>query len=64
MATVDRVLPWRRQASAPADEVASVVAAYRTRHPKANTSTITRALAWIGRLQNRQTSGCKRRTSQ
>ncbi|HMK12705.1 MAG TPA: HD domain-containing protein, partial [Acidimicrobiales bacterium] len=43
MATVDRVLPWRRQASAPADEVASVVAAYRTRHPKANTSTITRA---------------------
>ena len=43
MATVDRVLPWRRQAAAPADEVAPVVAAYRSRHPKASTSTITRA---------------------
>ncbi len=43
MATVDRVLPWRRQATAPADEVAPVVAAYRARHPKASTSTITRA---------------------
>ncbi len=36
MATVDRVLPWRRQAAAPADEVAPVVAAYRARHPKAS----------------------------
>ena len=38
MATVDRVLPWRRQAAAPADEVAPLVAAYRARHPKASTS--------------------------
>ena len=43
MATVDRVLPWRRQTAAPADEVAPVVAAYRSRHPKASTTTITRA---------------------
>ncbi len=43
MATVDRVLPWRRQPAAPADEVAPVVAAYRARHPKSNTATITRA---------------------
>ena len=35
MATVDRVLPWRRQAPPPADEVAPLVAAYRARHPKA-----------------------------
>ena len=43
VATVDRVLPWRRQTAAPADEVAPVVAAYRSRHPKASTTTITRA---------------------
>ncbi len=34
MATVDRVLPWRRQAAAPADEVAPVVAAYRVPPPE------------------------------
>ncbi len=42
MATVARVLPWRRTAP-PAEEVAPLVAAYRARHPKAPTELITRA---------------------
>jgi GTP pyrophosphokinase len=43
MATVDRVLPWRRNERPPADEVAPLLEAYRTRHPKAPTGLITRA---------------------
>src|SRR4249920_1758422 len=43
MATVDRVLPWRRHAPMPADEIAPVVDAYRQRHPKAPIGTIVRA---------------------
>ncbi len=45
MVTADRVLPWRRTAggSASADELKEVLAAYRTRHPKADTTLITRA---------------------
>ena len=42
MATVDRVLPWRRN-TAPAVEVAPLVAAYRKRHPKAPSELIIRA---------------------
>jgi hypothetical protein len=34
VATVTRVLPWRRNAL-PADEIAPLLAAYRRRHPKA-----------------------------
>jgi GTP diphosphokinase / guanosine-3',5'-bis(diphosphate) 3'-diphosphatase len=43
--TADRVLPWRRAAggSASADELKEVLAVYRTRHPKADTTLITRA---------------------
>jgi GTP diphosphokinase / guanosine-3',5'-bis(diphosphate) 3'-diphosphatase len=41
--TVDRVLPWRRSERPPADEVAPLIAAYRSRHPKAPTNLITRA---------------------
>jgi GTP diphosphokinase / guanosine-3',5'-bis(diphosphate) 3'-diphosphatase len=41
--TVDRVLPWRRTERPPADEVAPLLAAYRSRHPKAPTGLITRA---------------------
>ena len=44
MATVTRVLPWRRNAL-PADEVAPLLAAYRRRHPKAPTVMISRAYA-------------------
>ncbi|CAN5639562.1 GTP pyrophosphokinase [soil metagenome] len=43
MATVNRVLPWRRSAAPPAEEVAPVVAAYQARHPKAPTHLITQA---------------------
>ena len=43
MATVDRVLPWRRSTPLPADEVAPLVAAYRARHPKAPVQRIVRA---------------------
>jgi guanosine-3',5'-bis(diphosphate) 3'-pyrophosphohydrolase len=44
MATVDRVLPWRRTA-VPAEEIAPLLAAYRVRHPKAPTAMISRAYA-------------------
>jgi len=44
MATSDRVLPWRRS-SAPADaaEVGNLLGEFRRRHPKADTSLISRA---------------------
>jgi len=44
MATVDRVLPWRRTPP-PAEEVAPLLAIYRTRHPKGATALISRAYA-------------------
>jgi GTP pyrophosphokinase len=44
MATVDRVLPWRRGA-VPAEEIAPLLAAFRQRHPKAPTALISRAYA-------------------
>jgi len=43
MPTVDRVLPWRRSERPPADEVAPLLAAFRSRHPKAPTERISRA---------------------
>ena len=44
MGTVDRVLPWRRhhESTTPA-ELAPLLAAYRSRHPKAPVATITNA---------------------
>ncbi len=44
MPTADRVLPWRHS-SLPADEVAPLLAIYRSRHPKASTAMISRAYA-------------------
>src|SRR3954470_2865802 len=44
MATVDRVLPWRR-GGLPAEEIAPLLAAFRLRHPKAPTALISRAYA-------------------
>src|SRR5688500_12485943 len=44
MPTVDRVLPWRRGA-VPAEEIAPLLATYRSRHPKAPTALISRAFA-------------------
>ncbi len=43
MATVDRVLPWRRHAAAPAEELAPIVTAYRIRHPRSSTAVLSRA---------------------
>ncbi|MGH9264730.1 MAG: RelA/SpoT family protein [Acidimicrobiales bacterium] len=43
MATADRVLPWRRTANAVPNGVRELVHIYRSRHPKADTSLVTRA---------------------
>ncbi len=43
MATVDRVLPWRRHTPAAHDELAPVLAAYRAKHPRAHVGLINRA---------------------
>src|SRR5438270_2468090 len=43
MATVTRVLPWRRNSVPPAEEVAPLVAAFRSHHPKTSAVMITRA---------------------
>ena len=43
MATGSRVLPWRRQQSATAHELAPLLAAYKRRHPKGSVSNINRA---------------------
>ena len=45
MATVDRVLPWRRHTPPPDEGVRPILAAYRARHTRASTSLITRAYA-------------------
>lgn len=43
MATVNRVLPWRRHAAADDVELAPLLASYRRRHPRASAELITRA---------------------
>jgi len=43
MATVDRVLPWRRHHSAPIEELAPLLTSYRQRHPKASVGLINKA---------------------
>jgi GTP pyrophosphokinase len=43
MATVNRVLPWRRQQPAPAEALAPLLATYRERHPRASVALISRA---------------------
>ena len=43
MATVDRVLPWRRHQHATADELTPVLSAYRRHRPKASVALISRA---------------------
>jgi GTP diphosphokinase / guanosine-3',5'-bis(diphosphate) 3'-diphosphatase len=43
VATVDRVLPWRRHSAPLAEEVAPLVGAFRVNHPKASTTLITKA---------------------
>ncbi|HEX2047295.1 MAG TPA: bifunctional (p)ppGpp synthetase/guanosine-3',5'-bis(diphosphate) 3'-pyrophosphohydrolase [Acidimicrobiales bacterium] len=41
--TADRVLPWRRTPPAVPNDVRELVDTYRSRHPKADTSLLTRA---------------------
>src|SRR3954468_19287865 len=43
MATVDRVLPWRRHSAPPDEELAPLLALFRETNPRAPTSLITRA---------------------
>src|SRR3954471_4545164 len=43
MATVTRVLPWRRNAAPPAEEIAPLLASFRASHPKVPTTSIARA---------------------
>ena len=43
MATVTRLLPWRRQHSSPDDDLAPVLQSFRRRHPKASTALMTKA---------------------
>ena len=45
MAAVDRVLPWRRQQNAAAEELTPLLTAYRRRHPKGSVAVINRAYA-------------------
>ena len=57
MATGDRVLPWRRQSTAPAEELAPLLAAYRSRHPKASVALINRAYLTARRAHQHQVRG-------
>ncbi|MDP1803584.1 MAG: HD domain-containing protein, partial [Acidimicrobiales bacterium] len=43
MPTADRVLPWRRSAHAVPDDVRELVDLYKSKHPKGDTTLLTRA---------------------
>ncbi len=43
MATVDRVLPWRRHSAPPSQEIAPLVDAFREHHARSSTAMISRA---------------------
>jgi len=55
MATVDRVLPWRRHSAPPSEEVAPLVAVYRDHHPRSSPAAITKAYAWAAEAHAGQT---------
>ncbi len=60
MATVDRVLPWRRNNEiAAAGELIPLLASYRSHHPKARVDTINRAyhMAAEAHLSQKRSSG-------
>jgi GTP pyrophosphokinase len=57
MATGDRVLPWRRNIAAPAEELAPLLSAYRSRHPKASVALINRAYLTARRAHQHQVRG-------
>lgn len=56
MATVDRVLPWRRNVERPTPgELAPVLAVYRKHHPKSSVSVISRAYGVAAEAHSTQT---------
>ncbi|MDJ0767394.1 MAG: bifunctional (p)ppGpp synthetase/guanosine-3',5'-bis(diphosphate) 3'-pyrophosphohydrolase [Ilumatobacter sp.] len=56
MATVDRVLPWRRHhESAAASELTPLLASYRSHHPKSRVDTINRAYHMAAEAHRSQT---------
>lgn len=55
MATVTRLLPWRRQQSSPDDEMAPVLQSFRRRHPKASTALMTKAFQTARTAHSHQT---------
>ena len=55
MATVTRLLPWRRQQSSPDDEMAPVLQSFRRRHPKASTALMTKAFETARAAHSQQT---------
>jgi len=59
MATVTRLLPWRRQSGSPNDELSPVIASFRRRHPKSGTAAMTKAfeVARLAHSQQKRKSG-------
>ena len=59
MGTADRVLPWRRHHSAPIEELAPLLTAYRRRHPKASVDMVNRAYeaARVAHISQMRSSG-------
>jgi len=59
MGTADRVLPWRRHHSAPIEELAPLLTAFRKRHPKATVSMVNKAyeVARVAHTHQMRSSG-------
>ncbi|MBM3717757.1 MAG: bifunctional (p)ppGpp synthetase/guanosine-3',5'-bis(diphosphate) 3'-pyrophosphohydrolase [Actinobacteria bacterium] len=59
MATVDRVLPWRRHHSAPVEELAPLLGSYKRRNPRASVALINRAyeMARAAHVNQQRSSG-------
>ena len=59
MGTADRVLPWRRHHSAPVEELAPLLAAFRRRHPKEPVTLVNRAyeMARVAHVNQSRSSG-------
>jgi guanosine-3',5'-bis(diphosphate) 3'-pyrophosphohydrolase len=55
MATVDRVLPWRRHSAPPSEELAPLLDAFRLHHPRSSPLLITRAYELAARAHEGQT---------
>ncbi|HEY6533319.1 MAG TPA: HD domain-containing protein, partial [Acidimicrobiales bacterium] len=55
MATVDRVLPWRRHSAPPSEELAPLLDAFRMHHPRSSALLITKAYELAARAHQGQT---------